>query len=455
MPRGRASHEERAEARAGAPTDLATPGVQATTSRLREEAWSALVAAEPELVSELSRDAPAPRVVAEGLIRYGQALHDRGAPVSHFRTTLLAVQDRASWLRPSLRPAWKALSKWQVLEPGSPHIPIPRVVTLAIVVLAFLEKQEAFAVTALLMFFALLRPSDALGLRRQHVCLPEDHASDYEVMFLAVLKHKARQARTGTGAQHATVRDRLLIAVVRRIVAPLEPGDRVYPGTAPQFTRLWKRYCAVLGISAAETDGYTPASCRAGGATWLYSAGMPPGEVQWLLRHDQEKTGRHYIQAAVAAQAAAALPPDALLRVTRLVRALPDLLAVRAEIRPLPPTLRSSPAAPTSAERRVEAERESLFAQLPAEPPVAQATEGPQGFAGWPLGSFVMRSLSQGNAPSSAELPAACARLGTSPVSGFQFFLEDVFTGLPGVPALRARLDAAAVAPRSRLDALD
>ena len=261
-------------------------------------------------------------------------------------TALLALQDRQPSLRAQLSSAWRSLSKWQELEPSTPHMPTSRRLACAVACIALMEGQRGFALCGLLQFFALLRPGEALGLRREHACLPEDSASEAGVCFFAIPKHKGRQVRTSSGAHHACIRDSLIVDFVRGYCRGHSLKDRLYLGTFGQFTRLWKKYLGILGVACSAPLGFTPASLRAGGATWLYTAGMPVVEIMWLLRHEAEKTARHYIQAAAAAQTYGRLSSAARSRTVELAAALPELLERLA----LPPPTHTPPIARSAEE---------------------------------------------------------------------------------------------------------
>ena len=78
--------------------------------------------------------------------------------------------------------------------------------------------------------------------------------------------------------------------------------------------------CRFFGVVARDKIGYTPASLRAGGATQLYIAGVPLGDIRWQLRHASEQSVRRYVQASAAAYAQARLSGATQSLVSRFSR---------------------------------------------------------------------------------------------------------------------------------------
>ena len=74
-------------------------------------------------------------------------------------------------------------------------------------------------------------------------------------------------------------------------------------------------------------EGFTPASLRAGCATELFRRSQDLALVQWHLRHESQRTLRHYIQELPAAQVRARLSPACLRTCRDLAGGLPDIVA--------------------------------------------------------------------------------------------------------------------------------
>ena len=115
--------------------------------------------------------------------------------------TINAVTQQFGWLRSSLAGPWSLLRTWEGLEPVQHHPPIPVQALRALVCTALAWNWPRLAVLLALGFFGLLRPSEAIGLRRQDVSLPSDHVSG-DFLFLRVGSPKTRHR----GARHQHVR---------------------------------------------------------------------------------------------------------------------------------------------------------------------------------------------------------------------------------------------------------
>jgi hypothetical protein len=326
--------------------------VSRSTAQQRNRCWDDFRAAEPAAVAAVEAGRPVVRELAIALVRWGQLLHDSGAAISRFRNTLLATQDRAPEVCGQLRRAWRALSQWQALEPSDPHPPMPRSLLAAMVSVAVVAELGDFAAFLLLGWVALLRPGEALRIRRRDLIFPEEIAAERELLFVALQEHKTRHGRTLDGPQHGVVRDPLVISYLRAVVRRKRADHLVVALTHREFLRTWRGVLAALGTSGWQRDGFPPSSLRAGGATWLYMANCPRPEVSWRLRHGSEGSVRHYIQQAAAALGAARLSRQAKERIEHLaprvtlalrMRAVPPPPVDAARFARLPAGLRSDP----------------------------------------------------------------------------------------------------------------
>ena len=308
--------------------------------------------AEPAAAAAVEAGQPEVRDLACALVRWGQVLHDSGAALSRFRNTLLATQDRAPEVCGQLRRAWRAVSQWQALEPTRSHPPMPRSLFAAMVTAAVVADLGDFAAFLLLGWVALLRPGEALRIRRSDLIFPEETAAERELLFVALQEHKTRNGRTLDGPQHAIVRDPLVISYLRAVVRSKLPDHPVVALTHRELLRTWRGVLAALGSSGWQRDGFPPSSLRSGGATWLYTANCPRPEVSWRLRHGTEAAVRHYIQQAGAAFGAARLTQVAKERIESFAprvagvlrrRALPPPPLAAARFARLPRELREDP----------------------------------------------------------------------------------------------------------------
>jgi len=245
------------------------------------------------------------------------------------------------------------------------------------------------------------------------------------------------------------VRDPLLVDFLRGSISGSAPSARLYPGTPQQFTRLRKKYLEILGVPSGAVGGYAPASLRAGGATWLYSAGMPIGEIMWLLRHEAEKTARHYIQAAGAAMANAKLSSAAQSRLARVAEALPTLLRQNACPFPAVTSFPVDQAADEPVADRVTSERRRLL-QLAVEATRAVPANGPS-----PSADDCYLTRSSRFPESWHRLEGNRSKLRAGQFPSARDLLEDVFAGLVPETPSAAHIVGTAETDDSELRVLD
>jgi len=128
-----------------------------------------------------------------------------------------------------------------------------------------------------------MRRGELLALEWEDVDLKERRITINKSVY-----HKGnRPALKGTKTAASTGTVPLLDALAKKI----KPGKGlVFPGNDgglmanTEFDRAWKKYCGEAGISA------NPHQFRHAYATMLFEAGIPPEEMQVLLRHAQLST---------------------------------------------------------------------------------------------------------------------------------------------------------------------
>lgn len=293
------------------PAVLAAPAISAQHAQDRAKAFAGLADwARSEGISIAAHSMIGSRAT-QILVRYGQHLYDANRPIGIFRLVLLAVQDRFSDLEPYMRLPWRAVSKWQILEPSTPHVPITRELWKAMIAIALLLGRPAFAMMLVIGFACAMRPGELLGLVRGHVILPCDIADTRPVGFISLPQHKTARF----GQAHVAIRDRFVLEFLTAMTHGLDVNDSLYPASAYAFRRLWDYICDLLHVPHVDGQGYTPSSLRAGGVTDLYMAGTPIAEIRWVLRHRTEGSTWRYVQEAGAALRFARLPSLARARI--------------------------------------------------------------------------------------------------------------------------------------------
>ncbi|CAE7419993.1 BUB3.2 [Symbiodinium sp. KB8] len=231
--------------------------------------------------------------------------------------TLNAVTQKFGWLRSSLAGPWNVLRTWEGLEPVEHHPPIPVQVLRALVCTALAWGWQRVAVLLALGFFGLLRPSEAIGLRRQDVSLPSDHVSG-DLLFLRLGSPKTRHR--GARHQHVRVDEPGLASWIDLKIGSLPLWSRLWSGSWAAFRRRFE----LLQREVLGSRYFLPSSLRPGGATYLFRLWDENlVRLQWRGRWRSYHMLEIYVQELGAAEVLIRFP----LRVRHRVGVLGSLFA--------------------------------------------------------------------------------------------------------------------------------
>jgi hypothetical protein len=150
----------------------------------------------------------------------------------------------------------------------------------------------------------LLRPGEILSAHVGDLMFGEDAL----VVALRDPKTKTWMGR----AQFATVRDGPTIAWMRWFLQGQPPGYPLWPGSPALFRKLVRCLLAKAGL---ERCGFTPASCRPGGATHYFLKGIAVEQLQFMGRWRAVATLRSYVQEAMAVLVWQQLPEAEVQRI--------------------------------------------------------------------------------------------------------------------------------------------
>ena len=115
-----------------------------------------------------------------------------------------------------------------------------------------------------------------------------------------------RRAKTGRN-QNVVLHDTSLTKLLRELVDRTRPGGYLFPFSAAEFRRIFKKGCADLGLSKL----YVPHSLRHGGATrYHHRLGWSMEDVMLRGRWVSSKSARTYIQASVAHAMSVQVPEE-------------------------------------------------------------------------------------------------------------------------------------------------
>ncbi|CAL1128593.1 unnamed protein product [Cladocopium goreaui] len=174
-------------------------------------------------------------ILSEYLEEYILHLYVSGQSRLAAAETLNAIVQTYGWLRPSLAGPWGLIRSWEHQEPPTHNPPIPVQVLRALVACALAWHWPKLAVTLALGFFALLRPAECIGLRRQDLALPEDHLEG-DVLYVRIGAPKTR-FRTSQN-QHVRVDEPGLAHWIAWILRYTPMWQRIWRGSLSSFSEL-------------------------------------------------------------------------------------------------------------------------------------------------------------------------------------------------------------------------
>lgn len=281
--------------------------------RRRARAWADFVGFLASAdVTEASFWSGGPDTAGSVLALYGEQLFRAGRSQGDYVAAVLAAVDqRRAWSR-SLAEAWDVASAWRKLEPSQARTPVPLSGMLAGVAACLLWGWVDFALYISLSFVGILRPSEALFLRKRDVTLGRDIGDD-SVAFVSLGETKT--ARTFATKQSVKLSDPLLVRWLEAELAGKKRSEFIIFLSVDQVRRRFSALYRRLGYRVGAPRGLTPASLRPGGATLLFVRSGDPNLVRWSLRHKfgSENTER-YLQETLAAVAEADCTRPALVK---------------------------------------------------------------------------------------------------------------------------------------------
>ena len=153
-------------------------------------------------------------------------------------------------------------------------------------------------------FFSLLRPGEALALTRDDVVLPNSITLGSPFAVLRLVKPK--NARQMGNQQYVELRHPDAVNWLGWLLSTTSCTKQnvLWTFSAQKFRRLFAQISEKLGVKHLR---FSPASLRAGGATWLLDSGMDVARIRFLGRWAHLRSLEHYLQVARAQQIALTL----------------------------------------------------------------------------------------------------------------------------------------------------
>ena len=259
--------------------------------------------------------------LSEWLEEYMTVMYENGHSRRAAAETLNAVAQRFGWVRSALAGPWGLIRTWEMLEPVQHHPPMPVQVVRALAVTAMVWKWHHVAVSLVLGFFGLLRPSELIGLRRRDLMLPSDHFST-EALYLRVGQPKTRHR--AAASQHVRIDEQGVPEWVDLMLQEMPPWRKIWHGSWASF----KHRFDLLQLEVLGRKPLLPSSLRPGGATYLFRLwheNLP--RLQWRGRWRSFRMLETYVQELGAAECFVRLPLSVRHRVVSLEVAFLDVLA--------------------------------------------------------------------------------------------------------------------------------
>ena len=228
---------------------------------------------------------------------------------------ILYVQASRPRLRKSLQNTWNILRGWEEQQPASFRPPMP----LAILVVLLCEARQLavasqdqkrrevwYVFSALMMvgFFGLLRPAEICAIRLEDVSLPSSWS--LAGLFAVIRACSPKNARQMGRQQFTEIRQADTINWLSWVVHRRpQATSRLWPGETSTFRTMFRNLCQRLNLGSLRLS---PASLRAGGATWMLDGKEEVSRIRFLGRWFNLRSLEHYLQVARAQQIAISLP---------------------------------------------------------------------------------------------------------------------------------------------------
>lgn len=259
------------------------------------------------------------RKIDQLLVDFVHRMHKSGEK-SSLRVAKHAVLFTQAW-RPRLRKAlpctWQALRSWEELKPSKFRAPLPlpllAVLTCASRHMAFFECEAqqrdlwlTFSTLLLVGFYALLRPGELLKLSAADITLPNSFSMGCP--FAVVRIRSPKNSRQMGSQQFAEVRHPDAVNWLVWLVGKRkEPAELLWKSSQNRFRMMFRRLTQKLQIEHLKLS---PASLRAGGATWMLDEKIEVSKIRFSGRWANLRSLEHYLQVARAQQIAIALPME-------------------------------------------------------------------------------------------------------------------------------------------------
>eukprot|EP00438_Fugacium_kawagutii_P036295 Skav217416 [mRNA] locus=scaffold2674:455612:458842:- [translate_table: standard] len=247
-----------------------------------------------------------------------QSMHKTGKKAALLRAKhgVLFVQSVRPRLHGTLKSSWQTLRSWEELSPSGFRAPMPLPLLAAFLCQARLvavksldaDEQNLWYVMAALVavaFYGLLRPGELFGLTSNDVSLPQ--SLSLAAPFAVIRLKRPKNARQMGLQQFAELRHPDAINWLAWVLHTKSEKDAaLWPSSPSRFRVMFKHVCKKMMVTNMKLS---PASLRAGGATWMLDEGVEVSKIRFQGRWSNLRSLEHYLQVARAQQLALAITP--------------------------------------------------------------------------------------------------------------------------------------------------
>lgn len=266
--------------------------------------------------------------VDETLDSFVRFMHGLGRRSSLMKAkhAVLFVQTVRPRLHGLLKSTWNTLRSWEEMSPAGFRSPMPLPLLAALLcqsrIIAVrtedsVEKKLWFIFAGLVAvsFFGMLRPGELFGLLVGDVCLP--HSMALAASFAVIRLKRPKNARQMGQQQFCEVHHPDAINWLAWIVHTRAKKERALrPSTPARFRIMFKTVCEKMMVQNMKLS---PASLRAGGATWMLDEGYEVSRIRFQGRWTNLRSLEHYLQVARAQQLSLTIPDHVALQLRKLL----------------------------------------------------------------------------------------------------------------------------------------
>ena len=239
---------------------------------------------------------------------------------------VLFIQVVKPRFKQKLNASWATIKAWEEQRPSQLRSPLPIVLLVSILCRSRLYAERAedpkeqhrwriFSCLVGLGFFGMLRPGEILKLRHIDVGLPNQLSFGAPCITLRITKPKNFR-QLGHSQFVVIVQPDVCNWVTWACSTLQNKQDLLWDDSAARFRRMFKK-CVQSFLRV--NSNFTPASLRAGGATFMFDCCQDVGRLRLAGRWASPQSLEHYIQVAKAQQLTISINASANKKISNLL----------------------------------------------------------------------------------------------------------------------------------------